>query len=108
MHDCNSPYIVSFYGAYLQDTHICMCMEYMDKGSVCLCKGRLHTLPCIEPTCVLIRNNICSSGRSLDNIYKSSGPVAEDVLGKIAFAVVSGLTYLYDVHRIMHRGGTDL
>ena len=32
MHDCSSPYIVSFYGAYLSDPHICMCMEYMDKG----------------------------------------------------------------------------
>ena len=34
MHDCSSPYIVSFYGAYLQDPHICMCMEFMDKGCV--------------------------------------------------------------------------
>jgi hypothetical protein len=42
--------------------------------------------------------------RSLDNIYKKAGPIAEDVLGKIALAVVSGLTYLYDVHRIIHRG----
>jgi len=72
MHDCNSPHIVSFYGAYLSDPHICMCMEYMDKGS-------------------------------LDNIYKKSGPIASDVLGTIAFAIVSGLTYLYDVHRIIHR-----
>jgi len=72
MHDCNSPHIVSFYGAYLSDPHICMCMEYMDKGS-------------------------------LDNIYKKSGPITVDVLGKIAFAIVSGLTYLYDVHRIIHR-----
>ncbi|KAI9620372.1 hypothetical protein KEM48_008195 [Puccinia striiformis f. sp. tritici PST-130] len=34
MHDCRSPFIVSFYGAYLQDPHICMCMEYMDKSSL--------------------------------------------------------------------------
>ncbi|GAA5872163.1 hypothetical protein JCM16303_000996 [Sporobolomyces ruberrimus] len=72
MHDCSSPYIVSFYGAYLQDPHICMCMEFMDKGS-------------------------------LDNIYKKVGPIPEPILGKIAFAVVSGLTYLYEVHKIMHR-----
>jgi mitogen-activated protein kinase kinase len=32
LHECNSPYIVSFYGAYLSEPHICMCMEYMDKG----------------------------------------------------------------------------
>ncbi|GAA5970645.1 hypothetical protein JCM3765_001180 [Sporobolomyces pararoseus] len=72
MHDCSSPYIVSFYGAYLQDPHICMCMEFMDKGS-------------------------------LDQIYKKVGPIPQDILGKIAYAVVSGLTYLYQVHKIMHR-----
>ncbi|EGF97775.1 uncharacterized protein MELLADRAFT_51155 [Melampsora larici-populina 98AG31] len=72
MHDCRSPFIISFYGAYLQDPHICMCMEHMDKGS-------------------------------LDNIYKKSGPVPEPILGKITVAVVSGLNYLYDAHRIIHR-----
>ncbi|KAH9819922.1 kinase-like domain-containing protein [Melampsora americana] len=72
MHDCRSPFIVSFYGAYLQDPHICMCMEHMDKGS-------------------------------LDNIYKKSGPIPEPILGKITVAVVSGLNYLYDAHRIIHR-----
>ncbi|KDE04998.1 STE/STE7/MEK1 protein kinase [Microbotryum lychnidis-dioicae p1A1 Lamole] len=72
MHDCSSPFIVSFYGAYLRDPYICMCMEYMDKGS-------------------------------LDQIYKRVGPIPEPILGKIALAVVSGLTYLYDVHKIMHR-----
>jgi mitogen-activated protein kinase kinase len=34
MHECSSPFIVSFYGAYLADPHICMCMEFMDKGFV--------------------------------------------------------------------------
>lgn len=32
LHECNSKYIVSFYGAYLSEPHICMCMEFMDKG----------------------------------------------------------------------------
>lgn len=41
---------------------------------------------------------------SFDNIYKKVGPIPEDVLGQIALAMVSGLTYLYDVHRIIHRG----
>jgi mitogen-activated protein kinase kinase len=41
---------------------------------------------------------------SLDNIYKKVGPIPEPILGKIALAVVSGLTYLYEVHKIMHRG----
>lgn len=32
-----------------------------------------------------------------------TGPLRVDVLGKIAEAVVEGLTYLYTVHRILHR-----
>ncbi|KAI6030586.1 kinase-like domain-containing protein [Pisolithus orientalis] len=72
MHDCNSPYIISFYGAFLSDPNICICMEYMDKGS-------------------------------LDGIYKRIGAIDLDVVGKVALAVLEGLTYLYDVHRIIHR-----
>lgn len=33
MHDCNSPHIVSFYGAFINDSgDVIMCMEYMDCG----------------------------------------------------------------------------
>ena len=33
MHECNSKDIVSFYGAFLNDTgDVIMCMEYMDTG----------------------------------------------------------------------------
>lgn len=42
-------------------------------------------------------------GSSLDRISKDFGPVRVDVLGKIAEAILSGLNYLYEVHRIMHR-----
>ena len=73
MHDCNSPYIISFYGAFISDPNICICMEFMDKGS-------------------------------LDGIYKKIGAIDIDVVGKVALAVLEGLTYLYDVHRIIHRG----
>ncbi|KAF5380706.1 hypothetical protein D9757_007012 [Collybiopsis confluens] len=72
MHDCNSPYIVSFHGAYLADPNICICMEFMDKGS-------------------------------LDGIYKKIGPIDIDIVRQVALAVLEGLTYLYDVHRIIHR-----
>lgn len=72
MHDCNSPYIVSFYGAFISDPNICICMEFADKGS-------------------------------LDGIYKKIGPIDIDVVGKVALGVLEGLTYLYDVHRIIHR-----
>lgn len=40
---------------------------------------------------------------SLDSISKNFGPIRVDVLGKIAEAVLGGLTYLYRTHRIMHR-----
>jgi mitogen-activated protein kinase kinase len=40
---------------------------------------------------------------SLDAISKNFGPVRVDVLGKIAEAVLGGLTYLYHTHKIMHR-----
>ena len=73
MHDCHSGYIISFYGAFLSDPNICICMEYMDKGS-------------------------------LDGIYKQIGPIDIEVVAKVARAVLEGLTYLYDAHRIIHRG----
>jgi len=72
MHDCHSDHIISFYGAFVSDPNICICMECMDKGS-------------------------------LDGIYKKHGPIDIDIVGKIALAVLEGLTYLYDVHRIIHR-----
>ncbi|KAJ9123316.1 hypothetical protein QFC22_001515 [Naganishia vaughanmartiniae] len=31
MHGCASPFIVSFYGAFMKEPHICICMEYMDR-----------------------------------------------------------------------------
>lgn len=73
MHDCHSEYIISFYGAFLSDPNICICMEFMDKGS-------------------------------LDGIYKRIGAIDIEVVAKVALAVLEGLTYLYDVHRIIHRG----
>ncbi|RPA98587.1 kinase-like protein [Choiromyces venosus 120613-1] len=72
MQECHSPYIVSFYGAFLNEGDVVMCMEYMDCGS-------------------------------LDSIAKKIGPIRIDVLGKISEAVVEGLNYLYNVHRILHR-----
>ncbi|KAK7462392.1 MAP kinase kinase (MEK) [Stygiomarasmius scandens] len=72
MHDCHSQYIISFYGAFLADPNICICMEFMDKGS-------------------------------LDGIYKKIGAIDIGIVGKVALAVLEGLTYLYDVHRIIHR-----
>ncbi|EIW72783.1 hypothetical protein TREMEDRAFT_26879 [Tremella mesenterica DSM 1558] len=40
---------------------------------------------------------------SLDYIYRHNGPVSIEITGKVAEAVLRGLMYLYDVHRIIHR-----
>lgn len=42
LHECNSPYIVGFYGAFYSDGEISICMEHMVAsfiiyGSVCIC-----------------------------------------------------------------------
>lgn len=72
MHECQSDFIISCYGSYLAEPNICICMEYMDKGS-------------------------------FDGIYKRVGPLTVEVVAVVAYAVLEGLTYLYDEHRIMHR-----
>ncbi|MCJ1486189.1 MAP kinase kinase (MEK) [Schaereria dolodes] len=73
MKDCNSNNIVSFYGSFLNES-----------GDVIMC---MEYMDC----------------GSLDRISKDFGPVRVDVLGKIAEAVLAGLNYLYEIHRIMHR-----
>lgn len=34
LHECQSPHIVSFYGAFLEGVQVQVCMEYMDLGSL--------------------------------------------------------------------------
>ncbi|KAI8323677.1 Pkinase-domain-containing protein [Martensiomyces pterosporus] len=76
---CQSPYIVKFYGAYYSDDDdgqsIAICMEY------------------------------CGGG-SLDGIYKRiaemHGHIGEGVLGKVAVAVLNGLVHLHS-YRVIHR-----
>ncbi len=41
---------------------------------------------------------------SFDGVYKSIGAIDIRVVGKVALCVLEGLGYLYDVHRIIHRG----
>ncbi|TMS37217.1 hypothetical protein L596_004194 [Steinernema carpocapsae] len=74
LHRCNSPYIVGFYGAFLDQNQngISICMEYMD-------------------------------GLSLDIVLKKVRRVQEELLGPISVAVVRGLTYLKDELYILHR-----
>jgi len=72
LHECNSPYIVGFYGAYQSDGEINMVMEYMDGGS-------------------------------LDLVMKKRGKIEEQYSRKITYAVLRGLSYLREKHKIIHR-----
>eukprot|EP00118_Oscarella_pearsei_P001759 m.8382 g.8382 ORF g.8382 m.8382 type:complete len:406 (+) comp20555_c0_seq1:59-1276(+) len=72
LHDCNSPYIVGFFGAFNSEREISICMEYMDGGS-------------------------------LDLIVKRCGRIPERMIAKISHHVISGLRYLRENMRIMHR-----
>lgn len=74
---CDSPYIVKYFGTFLdeQNSRICIAMEYM-------------------------------GGKSLDAIYKHvkqmGGRIGEKVLGKVAESVLRGLSYLHS-KKIIHR-----
>ena len=43
--ECNSPYIVGFYGAFNSDGEISICMEYMDGGSLDLVLRKVNRIP---------------------------------------------------------------
>lgn len=45
LHECNSPFIVGFYGAFYSDGEISICMEYMDGGSLDLVIKRYGRIP---------------------------------------------------------------
>ena len=43
LHECNSPYIVGFYGAFYSDGEISICMEYMVSYMLhSTCRGQLY------------------------------------------------------------------
>ncbi len=45
LHECNSPYIVGFYGAFYSDGEISICMEYMNGGSLDLILKKAGRIP---------------------------------------------------------------
>lgn len=72
MHECDSPFIIEFYGTFLHEGNVVICMEYADCGS-------------------------------LAHVFKLTGPFPEFMLKHVAYSVLSGLIYLYEQHRIIHR-----
>lgn len=68
---CDSPFIVKYFGQFVEAKSVTICMEYMD----------------------------CSS---LDKIYKTVGPLSDEIIAAITTCVVDGLNYLKNFN-ITHR-----
>ncbi|CAL1686515.1 unnamed protein product [Lasius platythorax] len=68
-------YTVQFYGALFREGDVWICMEVMDM----------------------------SLDKFYTKVYKHGRAIPEDILGKVAFAVVSALHYLYSQLRVIHR-----
>lgn len=71
--DC--PYTVQFYGALFREGDVWICMEVMDT----------------------------SLDKFYAQVYKHGRRIPEDILGKIALAVVSALHYLHSQLKVIHR-----
>ncbi|XP_019880941.1 dual specificity mitogen-activated protein kinase kinase 6 [Aethina tumida] len=69
------PYTVQFYGALFREGDVWICMEVMDT----------------------------SLDKFYAKVYSNGRRIPENVLGKISFAVVNALHYLYSQLRVIHR-----
>lgn len=74
LHECHSPSIIEFYGAFVNRNNIVICMEYCNCGS----------LDKILPLC-------------------NPQQFPDYVLRKLAYSMLTGLEYLYTAHKIIHR-----
>ncbi|KAJ8889010.1 hypothetical protein PR048_008504 [Dryococelus australis] len=75
MRSSDCLYTVQFYGALFREGDVWICMEVMDT----------------------------SLDKFYTKVYKHGREIPEDILGKITFAVVSALHYLYLKLRVIHR-----
>lgn len=75
MRSSDCPYTVQFYGAMFREGDVWICMEVMDT----------------------------SLDKFYTKVYRHGRRISESILGKIAFAVVSALHYLYSQLRVIHR-----
>ncbi|CAG0905098.1 unnamed protein product [Cyprideis torosa] len=58
LHECNSPFIVGFYGAFYSDGEISICMEFMDGGSLDLVLRKAGRIPediLAKVTCAVLK-----------------------------------------------------
>jgi len=76
LHDCNSPYIVGYFGAFFSDGDISFCMEYMNAGSLDLVMknaGRLPE-PIVAKITVSVVNGLLYLREELDIIHRDVKP----------------------------------
>lgn len=69
------PYTVHFYGAMFREGDVWICMEVMDM----------------------------SLDKFYTQVYKNNRTIPENILGKIAFSVLSALHYLHSKLKVIHR-----
>ncbi|KAF5392370.1 hypothetical protein D9757_001468 [Collybiopsis confluens] len=86
MHKCSSPFIVSSFGAFLSEPNICICMEFMDKGSFDTIYRNMGLKAGIQP-----------------GAEDFSGPIPIGVVRQAAKRVLGGLVYLYEEMGVLHR-----
>ncbi|KAK1790864.1 hypothetical protein P4O66_014711 [Electrophorus voltai] len=79
LHECNSPYIVGFYGAFYSDGEISICMEHMDGGSL---------------------DQVLKEARRIPEEILGKVSIAVRIYYDM---VLRGLAYLREKHQIMHR-----
>nr|XP_044990632.1 dual specificity mitogen-activated protein kinase kinase 2 isoform X1 [Jaculus jaculus] len=77
LHECNSPYIVGFYGAFYSDGEISICMEHMVRAGLA-CRSHGALVPTGLQGCLRFHSLSCPQ-------------------------VLRGLAYLREKHQIMHR-----
>ncbi|KAF5923297.1 hypothetical protein HPG69_005289 [Diceros bicornis minor] len=106
LHECNSPYIVGFYGAFYSDGEISICMEHMDGGSLDQVLKEARRIP--EE--ILGKVSIAVSVQR--RLPRPLRPSPRSVLSprrspadgpRGSPQVLRGLAYLREKHQIMHR-----
>lgn len=104
LHECNSPYIVGFYGAFYSDGEISICMEHMVSRTIdsllfqfCLPGHDLRAPVFFFGRFYLVNEHPpfvnfplgLQDGGSLDQVLKEARRIPEDILGKVSIAVGS-------------------
>lgn len=104
LHECNSPYIVGFYGAFYSDGEISICMEHMvrdiKRPMRSTTRGRKIYGVGLQDFALHLYNGMldfkwCNvslqDGGSLDQVLKEAGRMPEEILGKVSIAVRGSL-----------------